>query len=110
MRKLITAVLLGIVSAVTFAQLPAGFTDTAYSTGLTQPDAFAFAPDGRVFVCEKTGAIKVIVNGKVVSTFATIQCSSDVERGVLGIAFDPDFQNHPFVYVYYTTNSLSLDP
>ena len=97
-------------SCLAGAALPPGFTDTAYATGFSQPDAFAIAPDGRIFVCEKTGAVKVVLNGKIVSTFVTINCDTFDERGVLGIAFDPDFQSNQFVYIYYTTNSLSLDP
>src|SRR5205085_7131522 len=81
-----------------------------YVTGLSQPTAMAFAPDGRIFVAEQTGSIKVLQSGHVVSTFTTINSDSFDERGVLGIAFDPDFGNHPYVYVYYTTNALSLDP
>lgn len=96
-------------ACLTFAALPPGFSDTAYATGLSQPDAFAFAPDGRIFVCEKTGAVKVVTNGKVVSTFMTLNVSSDVERGVLGIAFDPDFNSNHFLYIYYTTDAQSLN-
>ena len=110
MRKLVLCIVSLALGAFGLAQLPAGFTDTAVVTGLSQPDAMAFAPDGRIFVAEKTGAIKVVVGGNVVSTFTTINVSSDVERGVLGLAIDPDFSNHPYLYVYYTTNSLSLDP
>ena len=46
----------------------------------------------------------------MVSTFTTINCSTNSERGVLGIAFDPDFDQNPYVYVYYTTNANSLNP
>src|SRR3954466_4239024 len=103
MRKLILAALLGVVSSLALA-IPPGFTDTAYVTGLTQPVAMTFAPDGRLFVCEKTGAVKVVVAGKVVSTFTTLNVSSDSERGLLGIALDPDFMTNGFVYLYYTTS------
>src|SRR2546423_13175415 len=109
MRKPILALLLALVSSLALA-LPPGFTDTAYVTGLSQPTAMAFAPDGRIFVAEQTGSIKVVQSGHVVSTFTTINSDSFDERGVLGIAFDPDFGNHPYVYVYYTTNALSLNP
>ena len=41
------------------AAVPAGFADTVAISGLTSPTAAAFAPDGRVFVAEKSGLIKV---------------------------------------------------
>ncbi len=110
MRKLILGCLFLALSCIVFGALPPGFTDTAYVSGLTAPVAMAFAPDGRVFVCEKAGPIKVVQGGKVVSTFTTINCNSFDERGVLGIAFDPDFSQNGYVYVYYTTNAISLNP
>ncbi len=110
MRKVVLCIVGFALGALSFAQLPAGFTDTPVVTGLSQPDAMAFAPDGRIFVAQKTGAIKVVVGGQVVSTFTTINTDTFDERGVLGLAFDPDFSNHPYLYVYYTTNANSLNP
>src|SRR4051794_12988205 len=108
MRKLILCIAGLAFGALCLAQLPPGFTDATVVAGLTQPDALAFAPDGRIFVAEKTGAIKVIVGHSVVSTFTTINASTNSERGVLGLAFDPDFSNRPYLYVYYTTNANSF--
>ena len=45
------------------ATLPAGFTETLIATGLTNPTAMEFAPDGRLFVCEQGGQLRVIKNG-----------------------------------------------
>lgn len=109
MRKLVFGILLAALGAFASAQLPVGFTDTAYVSGLTQPIGTAFSPDGRMFIIQKGGAIKVAQAGKVVSTFATISVSTNSERGLLGIALDPDFPNTPYVYVYYTTSASSKD-
>ena len=65
------------------------------------------APDGRIFVCEQGGGLRVIKNGALLPTpFLTLNVDSNGERGLLGIAFDPLFgtQNN-FIYVYYTVPS-----
>ena len=62
-----------------------------------------FAPDGRLFVCLQTGQVRVIKNGSLLTTpFLNIPVDSSGERGLLGIAFDPNFINNHYVYVYYT--------
>ncbi|HEX6719094.1 MAG TPA: PQQ-dependent sugar dehydrogenase, partial [Pyrinomonadaceae bacterium] len=84
------------------ATLPAGFTETSI-TGLTEPTAMDFAPDGRIFVCEQGGSLRVIKNGALLTTpFLTLKVDSTNERGLLGIAFDPNFASNNFLYVYYT--------
>jgi glucose/arabinose dehydrogenase len=62
-----------------------------------------FAPDGRLFVCEQTGRLRVIKNGTLLSSpFLTLTVASAGERGLLGVAFDPNFASNRYVYVYYT--------
>src|SRR5689334_3487711 len=64
------------------------------------------APDGRIFVCQQTGSLRVIKNGALLSTpFLTLNVDSNGERGLLGIAFDPNFASNNFLYVYYTVPS-----
>jgi glucose/arabinose dehydrogenase len=111
MLKLVLLLSLAATAAGTvLAQaLPAGLRDQIIVDQLDQPTAIAFAPDGRLFICEKTGSIKVFKSGALnAAPFINLNVSSDSERGVLGIAFDPDFSNRHYVYVYYTTNALSL--
>src|SRR5678815_2572989 len=92
-------------SAVNAATLPAGFTETSIS-GLSNPTAMELAPDGRIFVCEQGGALRVIKNGVLLSTpFLTLSVDANGERGLLGIAFDPNFASNNFLYVYYTVPS-----
>ena len=45
------------------ATVPSGFTDSLVAGGLTNPTAMAVAPDGRIFVCEQAGTLRVIKNG-----------------------------------------------
>jgi glucose/arabinose dehydrogenase len=83
--------------------LPAGFVDTPVVSGLSAPTTMEFAPDGRIFVAEQGGSLRVIENGQLLSTpFLTVDTDSSGERGLLGIAFDPNFADNHFVYVYYT--------
>ncbi|HEX8141886.1 MAG TPA: PQQ-dependent sugar dehydrogenase [Pyrinomonadaceae bacterium] len=91
------------------ATLPAGFTETLVSSGLSSPTAMAFAPDGRLFVCEQGGQLRVIKNGVLLATpFLTVTVSSAGERGLLGVAFDPNFQTNNFIYIYYTATTPSI--
>lgn len=85
------------------ATLPNGFSETRVADGLGDPTAFAFAPDGRIFVTAQSGAVRVIKNGALLSTpFLTITTDNSGERGLLGIAFDPAFATNQYVYIYYT--------
>ena len=85
------------------ATLPSGFTETSIG-GLSNATAFQIAPDGRIFVCQQGGQLRVIKNGALLATpFISLSVDSSGERGLLGIAFDPNFQTNQFVYVYYTT-------
>lgn len=86
-------------------RLPAGFTETIYEGGLSAPTSMAFAPDGRLFVTQQGGAVKVIdAGGTLLGTnFTSFAVDPSGERGLLGIAFDPNFASNNLVYFYYTT-------
>jgi glucose/arabinose dehydrogenase len=82
-----------VSSRATAANLPTGFTEAQVGGNLSgSPTAMAFAPDGRLFVCQQGGQLRVIKNGSLLSTpFVTLTVDSSGERGLLGIAFDPNF-------------------
>ena len=83
--------------------VPAGFSHTEFAAGLPNGTAMAFAPDGRLFVCQQTGQLRVIENGLLLSnSFLTVNVDSSGERGLLGVAFDPFFASNHYVYIYYT--------
>jgi glucose/arabinose dehydrogenase len=93
-----------VSSRATAANLPTGFTEAQVGGNLSgSPTAMAFAPDGRLFVCQQGGQLRVIKNGSLLSTpFVTLTVDSSGERGLLGIAFDPNFATNNYVYLYYT--------
>ena len=91
------------------ATLPAGFTESQVASGLASPTAMQFAPDGRLFVCEQGGRLRVIKNGALLPTpFVTLTVNASGERGLLGVAFDPNFASNQFVYVYYTATTPTV--
>src|SRR5262245_11107873 len=80
--------------------LPPGFVEVPFASGLNQPTAMEFAPDGRLFVAEKGGSLRVITpNGTLLTTpFLTVAVDTFSERGLNGITFDPNFASNGFVY------------
>jgi glucose/arabinose dehydrogenase len=82
------------------------FLVEVYARNLVVPWALAFAPDGRIFVTERPGRVRVIRNNQVLS--APALTLSDVvavgESGLLGIALHPDFASNHFVYLVYTAS------
>jgi glucose/arabinose dehydrogenase len=91
------------------ATVPAGFTDAVVASGLNNPTAMTLAPDGRIFVCQQGGALRVIKNGVLLATpFLTVPVDSSGERGLLGVAFDPNFVSNQLVYIYYTATTPTI--
>jgi glucose/arabinose dehydrogenase len=89
------------------ATLVSGFAETLYASGIARPVAMEFAPDGRLFVCQQSGGMRVIENGALLpDPFVTLEVvdleNRGDERGLLGIAFDPEFASNHHLYVYYT--------
>jgi uncharacterized repeat protein (TIGR01451 family) len=86
--------------------LPPGFQETVVFSGLTQPTAVEFTGDGRVFVAEKSGLIKVFdsLADTTPTVFADLrtQVHNFWDRGLLGLALHPDFPTSPWVYALYT--------
>jgi glucose/arabinose dehydrogenase len=91
------------------AMLPAGFVEALVTAGLSNPTAMAFAPDGRLFVCQQTGELRVIAGGILLTDpFVSVTVDSNGERGLLGVAFDPAFAVNHYVYVYYTATTPAI--
>lgn len=85
---------------------PTDFERVLVDDGLSSQTAFAFLPDGRILITEQTGKLRVIKDGSLLATPAlTLTVNSVNERGLLGLAVDPDFENNQFVYLYYTVPS-----
>ena len=96
------------------AALPGGFTETAVASGLTNPTAMEFSPEGRLFVAEQAGTLEVHQDGtRLQPDFfrdTPLSVNASGERGLLGLAFDPDYATNHFVYVYYTATSPTFRP
>ena len=95
---------------VLLAAVPTGYRDSVYASNLSRPTAMAFAPDGRLFVAQQAGQLRVVTRagtvGSVLTTpFVTVPTQDLGERGLLGVAFDPAFPTNGYVYVYYTVNN-----
>jgi glucose/arabinose dehydrogenase len=100
----------GRTTSATFAAtspgLPPGFSSSVAIGGLTQPTALRFSPDGRVFVAEKSGLIKVFdsLSDTTPTVFADLR--TEVHnfwgRGLVGLALHPGFPAKPYVYALYT--------
>jgi glucose/arabinose dehydrogenase len=88
------------------AVLPAGFSDTVAFSGLSHPTALRFASDGRIFVIEKGGLLKVFDGLSDPTPTTVVDLSTEVDdywdRGLLGLALDPNFPATPYVYLLYT--------
>jgi glucose/arabinose dehydrogenase len=99
----VVALALAVSGRGAAATVPSGFTDTVVAIGLNAPTAMARAPNGRIFVLEQAGKVRVIQNGQLLATpFVSLNVDSQGERGLLGIAFDPAFSTNHYVYLYYT--------
>ena len=88
--------------------LTTGQTSVVVDSGLNGPSGFEIAPDGRIFILERAGTIKIVKNGQLLpAPFAVLPSEDTGDRGLIGIAFDPDFgvSNH-YVYFYYTGHDL----
>jgi glucose/arabinose dehydrogenase/PKD repeat protein len=99
-------VVLSAPAAAPAATYPIGFSEQTVFSGLTNPSAIRFASDGRVFVAEKSGLIKVFdsLSDPQPDLFADLrtQVHNFWDRGLLGLALDPSFPDKPYVYVLYT--------
>ncbi len=98
------------VTVNVFQQVP-NFTNETVVSGLNEPTDLVFAPDGRLFISERTGKIKVVQPGASAAGSAplidvpSIYAVTD-ERGILAIALDPQFATNGYLYVHYTHSSL----
>jgi glucose/arabinose dehydrogenase len=100
-------VILFVLPAYTQAQtLPANFQRVQVTASLSNPTAMAFTPDGRVLICQQSGQLRVVKNGSLLSTPAVnLSVNTSGERGLIGVAIDPNFTTNQYIYLYYTHTS-----
>lgn len=88
------------------ARLEAGFVEKVLTDTLDSPISMAIAPDGRIFVCEQRGTLRVIRNDTLLAKpFVTLPVSTVDEEGLLSVAFDPAFATNGYLYVVHTVTS-----
>jgi len=96
--------LLVIPGAPAVAQ-PSGFVDELAVGGVAEPTALAFLPDGRMLIASKGGRLLIASGGSLAGQPAIDlgpRMCTESERGLLGVAVDPQFASNGFIYLYYT--------
>ena len=88
------------------------FRAQVVATNLEIAWALSFAPDGRLFVTERPGRVRIVENGQLLDVPALMLTDvyTEGEAGLLGIALDPDFERNRFVYVLYSATRTGRSP
>ena len=95
-------ILLAGYLSVSGQNMSPGFSIAMITDGLANPTAMAFAPDGRLFITEQGGRVRVVENGVLkAEPVVELTVDSQAERGICGIAIDPHFQQTNLIYLYY---------
>ena len=96
------------LSTLTFAQLPTGFVINKLTDNIiNEAVAMGHAPDGRIFMAERSGNLKVFKNGTI-TTIHTVATTTAVEQGLLGLTLHSDFASNGKLYLYYTNTASTL--
>lgn len=96
------SLIISFFSLCNAANLPPGFAEVQVASGLN-PTAMALSPDGRIFIAQKNGIVSIVENGKMLEDpLMVIDVDNENERGLCGIAIDPEFAQNGYVYLYYT--------
>lgn len=99
-------------AATEVSALPSDFED-ALVANIAAPTALAFTPDGRLLITTQTGLVRVYQNNALVTAPAVnlnSRLCTNSERGLLGIAVDPNFTVNHYVYLFYTFNKNNTCP
>ena len=117
---LLAVVALSAFVVVVFLNANGGATATLRSdfedrsvTPIFSPIDLAFTPDGRMLVATQPGQLRVYKNGELLQTPAldlSGKICTNSERGLLGVAVDPNFSTNHYVYLYYTFNKFGVCP
>jgi len=85
-----------------YGQLPEGFVRELLAVGL-DPTGLCIAPDGRVFVVEKRGRIRILEEDRLLETpLLELEVDNENERGLQSMVLHPDFEFNNYYYVFYT--------
>jgi glucose/arabinose dehydrogenase len=91
---------------------PQGFALQSVASGFDTPVAAQFSPDGRILVAQKNGEVKIVKNGQVLpQPFYTVANVNNYgDRGLLGLALDPNFATNHYVYLLFTYDNNPAVP
>ncbi len=109
-KKLFFYFLFFLVCNINFAQtFPTNFAGVQLATGL-DPVGMDVVPDGRVFLTEKIGKIRILKNGALLSTpLITIPTVDNFsERGLMKVVVDENFATNGYIYVFYTHKANNI--
>lgn len=106
--------LIVLIPSAQAATPPADFSDTLVAD-VSGPTGLAFtpAPDERLLITTQPGQLRVYANGALLATAAldlSGKMCDNFERGLLGVAVDPNFASNRFIYLYYTFNKFNACP
>ncbi|WP_236976587.1 PQQ-dependent sugar dehydrogenase [Membranihabitans maritimus] len=98
-----------VVFSIKAANLPEGFVEVLIAENL-DPTVITESPDGRVFIAEKNGTIRLVENDSILrDPFLQLDVDFLNERGLSGLVFHPDFETNHFFYVYYSVPRESVN-
>ncbi len=113
-RRGALVVFVGLLAIAAPSAVPTGFQNELWISGLNEPTAVAFLPDGRLLVAERGGRVGVAAAGSSQLLPGPMLTITDIdteggERGLVGLAVHPQFATNPYIYAYYTSDSPLRD-
>jgi glucose/arabinose dehydrogenase len=108
MRSVLLRLTAGAVLSVPLVaqNVPTGFVvDTIVGSGLQAAHDFCFLPDGRVLLANRAGLVQIWAGGAPASVGTVPNVETGSERGLLGIAADPQFATNGHIYVWYSSSA-----
>jgi glucose/arabinose dehydrogenase len=108
------AMWLSVPSLAHATTLPSGFGEQAIVTGLQAPTTVDWAPDGRMFVAEKAGRVRIVASDGTLLPEPLLDIRDQVndhdDRGLVGLAVDSDFSTNGYLYLAYARELDPLNP
>lgn len=102
-RRAVRAHIEALEQRIQFTALPTGFSESIVAGNLGSPTSMDVLPDGRVLVTTQTGNLRVVDHNVLVASPALhLNVDFTGERGLLGVAHDPNFAANHFIYLYHT--------
>src|SRR5919199_1909263 len=102
----VAAALAALILLSGTAAKPPHYSFKRIATGFASPTYVTSAPDdaATLYVAEQAGTIRIVRSGRIAGTFLDIRSNVlfDGERGLLGLAFHPDYAHNHLFYVDYT--------